>query len=217
MNESEKIMAARRSEMVRDLRRKGIIDERVLEAIGSVERHRFVHEESLDYAYDDAAWPIGYGQTISQPYTVAYMTSLLAARCSPPAKVLEIGTGSGYQAAVLDALGYRVYSVERIPELYERAARLFRSLGIPVRCRLADGSLGWEEEVPFEGIMVTAAAPDCPQHLLGQLSPDGCLVIPVGGQDTQQMTVCRRSGDRFEKELFHHFAFVPLIGREGWN
>jgi len=217
MNESERLMAARRSGMVRDLRHKGIADERVLEAIGSVERHRFVDEGSRNSAYEDAAWPIGYGQTISQPYTVAYMTTLLLERCPPPAKVLEIGTGSGYQAAVLDAIGYRVYSVERIPELYERAVRLFRALGIPVRCRLGDGSLGWEDEAPFEGIVVTAAAPECPQHLLGQLSPNGCMVIPVGGQDMQQMTVYRRSGDRFEKELFHHFAFVPLIGREGWN
>ena len=188
MNESERLMAARRSGMVRDLRHKGIVDERVLEAIGSVERHRFVGEESRNAAYEDAAWPIGYGQTISQPYTVAYMTTLLLERCPPPAKVLEIGTGSGYQAAVLDAIGYRVYSVERIPELYERAVRLFRALGIPVMCRLGDGSLGWEDEAPFEGIVVTAAAPECPQHLLGQLSPNGCMVIPVGGQDMRHFS-----------------------------
>lgn len=212
-----RFFSERRREMVRELRRKGIGNERVLAAMEMVERHRFVDEESFAYAYDDSAYPIGWGQTISQPYTVAYMTTLLLERCPPPAKILEVGTGSGYQAAVLAALGYSVYSVERIPALYERAAARFGTLGIPVFCMLGDGSLGWEEEAPFDGIMVTAAAPHCPEHLLLQLADNGCLVIPVGEQGFQQMTVYRKSGEQFRKELFHHFAFVPLIGREGWN
>lgn len=217
VNGGERVFAERRREMVRELRRKGIGNERVLDAMERVERHRFVDAESAPYAYEDSAYPIGHGQTISQPYTVAYMTTLLLERCSPPGKVLEIGTGSGYQAAVLDALGFMVYSVERIPALHVRAVRLFQDLGIAVSCRLGDGSLGWEEEAPFDGIVVTAAAPHCPEQLLRQLAPGGCLVIPVGEQGMQQMTVYRRSEGGFEKELFHHFAFVPLIGREGWN
>jgi len=217
MNRPGGHMAERRREMVDGLRQKGISDLRVLEAMESVERHRFIDEKSHSCAYEDSAYPIGYGQTISQPYTVAYMTSLLVERCPPPARVLEIGTGSGYQAAILDAIGYRVYTVERIPALYDRAVQLFAELGLPISCRLGDGSLGWPEESPFGGIMVTAAAPRCPEHLLQQLSENGSLVIPVGDQGMQRMTVYRRVGARYEKELFHHFAFVPLIGREGWN
>jgi protein-L-isoaspartate(D-aspartate) O-methyltransferase len=217
MNNPDRFFAERRREMVLELRRKGIGNERVLEAMGMVERHFFFDDERSPYAYEDSAYPIGCGQTISQPYTVAYMTTLLLERCPPPAKVLEVGTGSGYQAALLDTLGYRVYSVERIPLLYERALERFRTLGFSVSCLLGDGSLGWEDEAPFDGIIVTAAAPHCPEHLLRQLADKGCLVIPVGEQGFQQMTVYRKSGDRYDKELFHHFAFVPLIGREGWN
>ncbi|WP_292002176.1 protein-L-isoaspartate(D-aspartate) O-methyltransferase [Chlorobium sp.] len=217
MNRYGASMAKLRREMVDGLRRKGIGNERVLEAMESVERHRFVDEKSHARAYDDSACPIGYGQTISQPYTVAYMTTLLLERCPLPAKVLEIGTGSGYQAAVLDALGYQVFTVERLPALHRRAVALFGELGLPIACRLGDGSLGWPEESPFDGIIVTAAAPHCPDHLLQQLADNGCLVIPVGEQDLQQMTIYRRIGMRYEKELFQYFAFVPLIGREGWN
>lgn len=216
MNESGRLMSQRRREMVDGLRQKGISDLRVLEAMESVERHRFAGEKNYPFAYEDSAYPIGYGQTISQPYTVAYMTTLLLERCPLPARVLEIGTGSGYQAAILDTIGYRVYTIERIPALYERAVKLFAELGLVISCRLGDGSLGWPEESPFDGIMVTAAAPHCPEHLLQQLAENGCLVIPVGGQGMQQMTVYRRVGMRYDKELFHHFAFVPLIGREGY-
>jgi len=217
MDASDRLMAMKRMEMVQSLRQKGLVNEQVLDAMQRVERHRFVNRESSVSAYEDSAYPIGYGQTISQPYTVAYMTTLLLERCPPPGKILEIGTGSGYQAAILDALGYRVYSVERIPELHDRVVGLFKRLGLAISCRVGDGSLGWEEKAPFDGIIVTAAAPRCPEHLLEQLGDNGCLVIPVGEQNMQQMTVYRRVGERFEKELFHHFAFVPLIGREGWN
>lgn len=214
---SERFFAERRGKMVEELRCKGIADEQVLEAMGRVHRHRFVDETDHASAYEDHACSIGYAQTISQPYTVAYMTSLVVQHVPPPGRVLEIGTGSGYQAAVLDSLGYRVYSVERIEELYERALERFRILGIPVSCRLGDGTLGWEEEAPFQAIMVTAAAPHFPELLAGQLSEKGCLVLPVGRQDVQRMMLYRKSGRRIEEQGFHHFAFVPLIGRDGWN
>jgi len=217
MDASDRVMAVKRREMVQSLRQKGMVNELVLDAVQKVERQRFIDRESSVHAYEDSAYPIGYGQTISQPYTVAYMTTLLLERCPPPGKILDIGTGSGYQAAILEALGYRVYSIERIQELHDRAVGLFKSLGLAISCRVGDGSLGWEEEAPFDGIIVTAAAPYCPEHLLEQLGDSGCLVIPVGEQAMQQMTVYRHVGERFEKELFHHFAFVPLIGREGWN
>jgi protein-L-isoaspartate(D-aspartate) O-methyltransferase len=209
-------MTFRRREMVEKLKLNGIADSRVLAAFLKVERHRFFDRESQEYAYEDRAYPIGYGQTISQPYTVACMTSLLVER-SPAGKVLEIGTGSGYQAAILDALGYRVYTVERISALYEKAEMLFSILELSITCRSGDGTLGWPEEAPFNGIMVTAGAPHCPDSLLGQLALDGSLVVPIGEHGLQKMTVFQRKKDRFEKEVFNDFAFVPLIGREGWN
>ena len=209
-------MTFRRREMVEKLKLSGIADNRVLAAFLSVERHRFFDKESQEYAYADGAYPIGYGQTISQPYTVACMTSLLVER-SPSGKVLEIGTGSGYQAAILYALGYRVYTIERVVELSEKAEKLFSALGFSIMCRSGDGTLGWPEEAPFDGIMVTAGAPHCPETLLHQLALDGSLVVPIGAHGLQKMTVFQRKKDRFEKEVFSDFAFVPLIGREGWG
>ncbi|ARM30245.1 protein-L-isoaspartate(D-aspartate) O-methyltransferase [Prosthecochloris sp. HL-130-GSB] len=206
----------RRHAMVRQLVRYGMTDERVLRAFETVPRHLFFPEHSRELAYEDAAFPIGFGQTISQPFTVAYMTSLLH-QCSPAGRVLEIGTGSGYQAAVLDALGYDVYTIERIGELYRHAAGVFHQLGLDIHSRQGDGSLGWPEKSPFDGIIVTAAAPDVPETLAGQLALDGCMVIPVGGIEGQRMTVVKRSPEGFERKLYESFAFVPLIGREGWQ
>jgi protein-L-isoaspartate(D-aspartate) O-methyltransferase len=209
-------MAKERREMVEQLKFYGIWNPRVLDAFMTVRRHLFVEESRRRYAYDDCAWPIGFGQTISQPYTVAFMTSLLVERC-PSGKVLEIGTGSGYQAAILDALGYRVFTVERIAGLYEMAGTALDDLGIPVERRLGDGTLGWPEEAPFDGIVITAGAPHEPSTLLGQLAEGGVMVLPLGDLGCQQMTVIRRIGARFEHEVFHSFAFVPLFGSEGWS
>ncbi|MCE1273201.1 MAG: protein-L-isoaspartate(D-aspartate) O-methyltransferase [Chlorobiales bacterium] len=208
-------MVRQRSEMVEQLKLYGIREPRVLEAFREVRRHLFVDEHSRPYAYDDCAWPIGFGQTISQPYTVAYMTSLLIER-RPSGKVLEIGTGSGYQAAILDAMGYEVFTIERVEGLYDMAGKTLDELGLPVRRRLGDGTLGWPEEAPFDGIIVTAAAPHEPATLMEQLADGGVIVIPLGDLASQQMTVITRVGDRFRREFFHSFAFVPLCGREGW-
>lgn len=208
-------MAQERREMVEQLKFYGITNLRVLDAFMTVKRHLFVDEQSRPYAYDDCAWPIGYGQTISQPFTVAFMTSLLVER-RPSGRVLEIGTGSGYQSAILDALGYQVFTIERVPGLFEMAGRALDELGVPVARRLGDGTLGWPEEAPFDGIIVTAAAPDQPSTLLSQLADGGVMVVPVGDLASQEMTVIRRVGSRFEHEVFQRFAFVPLCGREGW-
>ena len=176
----------------------------------------FFDAAAQDLAYNDRAYPIGYGQTISQPYTVAYMTTLLVERCSS-GKVLEIGTGSGYQAAILDVLGYSVFTVERVAKLYERTGALFKKLGLHISCRFGDGSLGWMDEAPFDGMMITAGAPKEPESLMDQLAPDGCMVLPIGDFCSQQMTVISRSGNDFRKEVFQQFSFVPLVGKEGWH
>ena len=216
MKKSEQLLELRRREMVETLKRYGIANQRVLDAFLEVPRHLFFDAAVLELAYNDGAYPIGYGQTISQPYTVAYMTTLLVERCSS-GKVLEIGTGSGYQAAILDVLGYAVYTVERIFELYARADALFSRLGLHIACRCGDGTLGWMDEAPFDGIIITAGAPKEPESLLDQLSQNGCMVIPIGDSCAQQMTAITRSGNDFRKEVFQQFSFVPLVGKEGWN
>jgi len=216
MKESEKLYSHRRGEMVETLKRYGISNARVLDAFLEVPRHLFFEGEARDCAYNDGAYPIGFGQTISQPYTVAFMTTLLVERC-PGGRVLEIGTGSGYQSAILDALGYSVYTVERIFELHERAKKLISKLGLHVVCRHGDGTLGWVEHAPFDGIVVTAGAPGEPESLMCQLAERGCMILPIGGSGSQQMTVIQREGDGFKREFFEYFSFVPLIGREGWD
>jgi protein-L-isoaspartate(D-aspartate) O-methyltransferase len=216
IRESEKLFTIRRCEMVEVLKRYGIGNQSVLDAFLQVERHRFFPEDAQDLAYNDAAYPIGFRQTISQPYTVAYMTELLVDRC-PSGRVLEIGTGSGYQSAILEALGYSVFTVERVLELFEHTEKLFTQLGLNVACRYGDGTLGWKEEAPFDGIVVTAGAKDVPPSLCRQLADNGCMVIPLGSHVSQQMTVVRRVGDDFRREVFQQFVFVPLTGREGWN
>ncbi len=216
MKESEKLFSHRRGEMVETLKRYGISNSRVLDAFLEVPRHLFFENKARDCAYNDGAYPIGFGQTISQPYTVAFMTTLLVERC-PGGKVLEIGTGSGYQTAILDALGYSVFSVERIFELHERAKKLISRLGLHVVCHFGDGTLGWMEHAPFDGIVVTAGAPGEPESLMRQLAERGCMIVPIGGNGSQQMTVIQREGSGFKRELFEYFTFVPLIGQEGWD
>ena len=215
MKKSGQLLELRRREMVEALKRYGIANRRVLAAFLEVPRHLFFDAAALELAYNDGAYPIGFGQTISQPYTVACMTTLLVERCSS-GKVLEIGTGSGYQAAILDILGYSVFTVERVLELYERAGTQFSKLGLHIACRFGDGSLGWMDEAPFDGMMITAGAPKEPESLLEQLAPDGCMVLPIGDSCSQQMTVISRSGNEFRKEVFQQFSFVPLVGKEGW-
>lgn len=217
----------RRAALVDDLRARGVRDARVLAAIGRVERHRFVPDTALlPRAYRDEALPIGLGQTISQPYTVAYQTSLLDVR--PGDRILEVGTGSGYQAAVLRELGAEVWSVERHAGLAERTTPLLAALGYHVHTRVGDGTLGWEDAAPFDGIVVTAGGMDIPPALLRQLrvpeladvdageAPQrrgGVLVIPVGGTGGQTMQRLVRTSERsVEMEEMGQFRFVPLVG-----
>jgi protein-L-isoaspartate(D-aspartate) O-methyltransferase len=181
----------------------------------SVPRHLFVPEDQQHLAYIDAPLPIGSGQTISQPYIVALMTELL--QLGEDDCVLEIGTGSGYQAAILSQLARQVYSVERVPELAERARAVFAELGIEnVRVLTGDGSEGLERYKPYNGIIVTAAAPEVPKPLEGQLAPDGRLVLPVGSRVGQVLEVWHRRGDEMVCEKMAPVAFVPLIGKHGW-
>jgi protein-L-isoaspartate(D-aspartate) O-methyltransferase len=207
--------------MVRDLQARGIRDEKVLAAMRELPRERFVDEALHGKAYRiDAALPIGDKQTISQPWVVARMTELLEPDgCG---RVLDVGTGSGYHAAVLAPLFEQVYTVERIPTLSRRARQLVRELGIEnVHFKIFDGSYGWGEFAPYRGIVVTAAAPDVPEPLLQQLDDGGVLVLPIGGEaegESEQVLVrVRRKGDRFEREQVGPCRFVPLLGRYGWN
>lgn len=200
------------------LREKGIDDDRVLRAVAAVPRHLFVDRALRSRAYEDEALPIGLKQTISQPFTVAYQTMLL--KPNPNERILEIGTGSGYQAAVLCELGARVFSIERHRPLLERTKKLLDQLGYRVVVRHGDGSLGWPSYAPFDGIVVTAAASEIPRALLEQLrvpedgKPGGRLIIPVGSPDGQVMNRITRTGaDDFEREETTVFRFVPLVGR----
>jgi len=206
-----------REELINELKKKGISDLAVIKAIGNVEREKFIPKTMRHFAYKDAALPIGYEQTISQPYTVAYMTQLLNIR-KPGTKVLEIGTGSGYQAAILDEMGCDVYSIERNMDLHHRAAKLFDKLGIRVHAKYGDGTIGWTEYAPFEGIIVTAGSPTVPQKLKDQLSIGGRMVIPVGDRISQKLyLLIKKSENEFDSEIIPEFTFVPLIGREGWK
>jgi protein-L-isoaspartate(D-aspartate) O-methyltransferase len=207
----------RRERMVaRHLAAEGIDDPRVLEAMRAVPRERFVEEALAAKAYGDHALPIGHGQTISQPWVVARLAQLLRLRGDEA--VLEIGTGSGYQAAVLSRLAARVFTVERIPDLAERARRTLRALGIEnVHFKVFDGTYGWREFAPYGGIAVTAACPEVPAPLLDQLAEDGRLVLPLGDRDGQVLRCVRRTAQgRFVHEDHEPVAFVPLVGRYGF-
>ena len=201
--------------MVQLLREKGITDERVLAALGAVPRQLFVLEPFSGRAYEDSALPIGKGQTISQPYTVAFMTQSLS--LSQEAKVLEIGTGSGYQAAILAEMGCRVFSMERDLTLLSDARKILDKLAYNVATKGGDGTVGWSEFAPFDGIIVTAGAPTIPDPLRRQLADGGRLVIPVGDLDVQTIVICTRTGDQFRQEEIVGFKFVPLIGKMGWK
>ena len=195
---------------------RGIKNKKVLDAMRKVPRHLFVTEDRIDEAYEDCPLPIGYGQTISQPYMVAIMTELL--NPDENKKILEIGTGCGYQTAILAEICKEVYTIERIPELTEIAKRNLKRLGYNnVNFKTGDGTLGWEEFAPYDGIIVTAGAPKVPESLKAQLSKDGgILVIPVGSKFTQSLLRITRKENFFDTEEFFYCAFVPLVGEEGW-
>jgi protein-L-isoaspartate(D-aspartate) O-methyltransferase len=198
-----------RSRLVNELVEKGIRDKRVLDAIGIVPRHLFLDSSFINFAYQDKAFPIGAGQTISQPYTVALQSQLLEVK--PGEKVLEVGTGSGYQAAVLVALGAKVYSIERQRELYDRSKKLLPSLGFRLTQFFGDGYKGLLTYAPFDKIIVTAGAPVVPTDLLNQLKIEGVMVIPVGEKQQVMTRICRLSELEFEKRELGTCAFVPML------
>lgn len=208
--------AEERRRLVREVvAREGVTDPRVLDALEAVPRHLFVPDELRGRAYEDRPLAIGRGQTISQPTIVGLMSQALALRGGE--RVLEIGAGSGYQTAVLLALGARVRSVERLPELADRARRNLEAAGFPVpEIRVDDGSLGWPEAAPFDRILVAAGAPALPRSLLEQLADGGRMVVPVGGEEGQELELLRRSGARIDRERICACSFVKLVGAEGW-
>lgn len=208
---------ARRRMVEEQVIARGITDRRVIDAMLKVPRHKFVEEALEGKAYQDAPLPIGEKQTISQPYMVASMTEALA--LSGEETVLEIGTGSGYQTAILALLAARVFSLERIPSLARRARKLLDVCGFGrVNIRLADGTLGWQDMAPFDAILVTAGAPEVPPDYLDQLAVGGRLVIPVGDRSIQMLMRITRTGEQeYRKEQLMGCHFVPLIGNHGWN
>ncbi|SHN00779.1 protein-L-isoaspartate(D-aspartate) O-methyltransferase [Cyclobacterium lianum] len=214
--EDSYIHKGQRRNLVHTLRHKGIKDEAVLEAVNTFPRHFFFDSALLSHAYEDKAFPIGEGQTISQPYTVAFQTSLLQVK--PGDKVLEIGTGSGYQAGILYGMGAKVHTIEFNKVLYERTRKFLPKIGIRVSHYCGDGSKGLPEQAPFDKIIVTAGAPAVPKTLLKQLALGGLMVIPVGDRSTQQMLrLTKQTEKKILKENFDNFAFVPLLGEEGWQ
>lgn len=209
---------ARRRMVERQIEARGVSDPRVLEAMRKVPRHKFVDPGLVEQAYSDYPLPIGERQTISQPYIVAVMTEAL--QLQGDEKVLEVGTGSGYQAAVLSVLAEEVYSLERIPELARRARQILNQNGyFKVHVRLTDGTYGWEDEAPFDAILVTAGAPpDIPDTYLRQLAIGGRLVIPVGERSSQVLKrVTKIADDDYRSEDLLDCRFVPLVGDKGWK
>ncbi|HMV09981.1 MAG TPA: protein-L-isoaspartate(D-aspartate) O-methyltransferase [Cyclobacteriaceae bacterium] len=204
-----------RNKLVKTLEKKGISDPNVLKAIGKVPRHVFFETALLEHAYQDKAFPIGEGQTISQPYTVAFQTEKLEVK--PGDKVLEIGTGSGYQACILLELGAKVYTIEYNKKLYDRTKVLLPRLGYNPYFFHGDGSKGLPAKAPYDKIIVTAGAPVIPKSLTDQLADNGILIIPVGNRDKQVMLRITRKKDQLITEEFENFAFVPLLGKEGWG
>lgn len=215
-NSSNRKHVQRRNALADKLQERGIEDQNVLSAIRSVPRHEFVDTALENRAYEDTALPIGSGQTISQPYTVAAQTELL--QVSKGDKILEIGTGSGYQAAILCHMGADVYSVERQEKLYHTAKKILNDLGYRPNLKLGDGTVGWSAYAPYDGIVVTAGAPVVPEDLVEQLNVGGRLIVPVGSQSSQVMVrITRVSENEYDEERLQHFKFVPLIGEKGWD
>ena len=204
-----------RKKLVEHLASRGITDQRVLKAIGKVPRHFFFDETFWNQAYKDIAFPIGDGQTISQPYTVAYQSELLHIKKND--KVLEIGTGSGYQTCILMELGAEVFTIERQESIYRHTIRVLPGMGYPANFFFGDGSMGIETHAPYDKIIVTAGAPFVPEVLLKQLKIGGILVIPVGDENSQVMvTVIRINETEYEKFELDTFRFVPLVGDQAW-
>jgi len=208
---------ARRRMVERQVSGRGISDQGVIDAMLTIPRHLFVDDALRDQAYNDFPIPIGERQTISQPFMVAFMTEALCLKGGE--RVLEIGTGSGYQAAVLSRIASRVYTVERIPDLARKARRVFDALGIVnLVLKVSDGTFGWEEDAPYDAIIVTAGAPSVPPEYIAQLKPGGRLVIPVGDRSKQILKrITRRAGDIFDEEDLLDCRFVPLLGTHGWS
>lgn len=201
----------KRQKLIDGLRKKGIKDERVLEAMNRVPRHVFMDNAFLHHAYQDKAFPISSGQTISQPYTVAVQTELLEVKKHD--KVLEIGTGSGYQAAILVEMGARVYTIERHKELYARAQKILGKLGYDAHFFFGDGYKGKPQYGPFDAILITAAISEIPGELIEQVKPGGCIVAPVGGSQSQVMTrIGKTMEGELEKSTHGLFVFVPMLG-----
>lgn len=199
-----------RQKLVSSLRQKGIQDERVLQAMEALPRHFFLDNAFAEKAYLDQALPIGKDQTISQPYTVAFMTEAL--QIEKRQRVLEIGTGSGYQAALLSVLGARVFTIERQAALYQKTSELLRQLGFPqIRCYLRDGYKGLPEMAPFDRIIVTAGAPQMPSDLLQQLKIGGRMVVPIGKKAQQMYRITRSAEEEWEEEKLGQFRFVPFV------
>ena len=230
----------KRNDLIKELENSGIKDKNVLKAIANVRREEFVLTEFRRLAYDNTSLPISSNQTISQPYTVAFMTELLEIK--PGEKILEIGTGSGYQSAVLSELGAEVYSIERISGLYRSASEKLSKLGYNVHLKNDDGTKGWKEFAEFDKIIVTAGSPKIPKQLLEQLSVNGLMIIPVGDENSQDLFLIRKtyeetqnendtgnlqsenSGDdpdsrkvKYMMKRYKNFKFVPLIGEEAWS
>jgi protein-L-isoaspartate(D-aspartate) O-methyltransferase len=207
---------ARERMVVEQLERRGIKDERVLDAMRTVPRDRFLPAELADHAYDDGPLPIGSSQTISQPYMVALMSEVAA--LGPNDRVLELGTGSGYQAAVLALLAREIYSIESIRQLHDRARIILQANGFTnVHLQCGDGSLGWADAAPFDAIIVTAAMPGVPRPLLEQLKSDGRLVAPIGEDELQTLVRIRRVNGSWQEEYFGECRFVPLTGKHGFR
>jgi len=205
-----------RRALIKVLKSKGIKDERVLAAINKIPRHVFFDKAFLEHAYQDKAFPIGSGQTISQPYTVAFQTELLEIK--PGDKVLEIGTGSGYQCCVLRELGAEVFTIEYLKSLHLEAKRMLHLMGYKAHFIHGDGSKGFSPYAPYDKIIVTAGAPAVPQSLVDQLAPGGILVIPVGDSERQKMiTIKKNEAGKLIKKEHNYFSFVPLVGEQGWK
>jgi protein-L-isoaspartate(D-aspartate) O-methyltransferase len=216
MTADQEFESQRESMVQEQIARRGIRDTRLLEAMRTIPRHRFLPEGKRRWAYSDGAQRIGLGQTISQPYIVALMTDAL--KLKGDENILEVGTGSGYQAAVLSKLALEIHSIERHPKLAEDAGDILDELGFNnVHIHVGDGTLGLPEHAPYQGIMVTAAAPRVPKPLLSQLDEGGRLVLPVGHRYTQVLQVWQRQGTKYNHETITAVAFVPLIGTEGWD